>query len=75
MVILWKVTAAHPMECLLISNYICTATFIHMTITGIVSHGQGALETGPVCYIGADSAEPDGGGYSQQSMDVFQTSV
>jgi hypothetical protein len=29
------------------------ATFISMTITSIVSHGPGALETGPVCYAGA----------------------
>ena len=36
------------------NNYICPATFISMTITCIVSHGPVALETGPVCYGGAE---------------------
>ena len=38
----------------MINNYICPATFIGMTITSIVSHGPVALETGPVCYGGAE---------------------
>ena len=52
-IILWIFTATHPMECCRIKNYIYLETFIDMTMTSIVSHGQGALETGPVCYGGA----------------------
>jgi hypothetical protein len=36
------------------SNYICPATFIRMTITSIVSHSPGAFMKGPVCYDGAE---------------------
>jgi hypothetical protein len=48
------VTAAHPMDCKRINSYIGPATFISMMTTSIVSHGPGALETGPVCYNGAE---------------------
>jgi hypothetical protein len=41
------------MECCRVNNYICPATFISM-MTSMVSHGQGALETGQVCYGGGE---------------------
>jgi hypothetical protein len=41
------------MECQRINNYVCPATFIGM-INCMVSHGPGALETGPVCHGGAE---------------------
>jgi hypothetical protein len=48
------VTAARPMECWRANNYVCPATFVSMIISSIVSRGPGALETGPVCYGGAE---------------------
>jgi hypothetical protein len=74
------VTAAHPMECLRINNYICPATFIRM-ITNIVLVSDAGPWSGPGPGAGPGdrsgvllwSRGGPGLGYSQQSMDVFQT--
>jgi hypothetical protein len=39
---------------LAVNNHICPTTFISMMINSMVSHGPGALETGPVCCGGAE---------------------
>jgi hypothetical protein len=44
-VILWIVTAAHPMECWRIHNHIFPATFIGMKIISIASHCPGRLQS------------------------------
>jgi hypothetical protein len=43
---------------------------ISIIITSMVSHGPGALETGPVCVLRWSR-----GGYSQQGMGAFHTGV